>query len=100
MYGTYTLGRGGSIPSNHLEPLHGRGNMVCRVLSNEFGVVRQYKLSLGRGGSTASKLLKPFQTSSCPTKQVLSHEFGVVLLYRTFSNYLHGRKWVCSILIY
>ena len=46
MYGTYTLGRGGSIPANHLEPLHGRGNMVCRVLSKECGVVRQNKLSL------------------------------------------------------
>ena len=40
VYGTCTLGRGGSIPSNHLEPLHGRGNMVCRVLSKEFGVCR------------------------------------------------------------
>ena len=46
VYGTHTLGRGGSIPANHLEPLHGRGNRVCRVRSNEFGVVRQYKLSL------------------------------------------------------
>ena len=38
MYGTYTLGRGGSIPANHLEPLHGRGNMVCKDVVREGSV--------------------------------------------------------------
>ena len=41
--GAYALIRGGSSTSNLLEPHHCSGRKVFRVLSHEFGVVRQYR---------------------------------------------------------
>ena len=43
MQGVYALVRGSSSASNLLEPHHCRDGKVCRVLSNEVGVVQLYQ---------------------------------------------------------
>ena len=99
--------------SNLLEPHHYRDSKVCRVLSDEFRVVRQHRtfsiyIVTGETRSagclcTSSgwfKHIEPSRTTSLQRDskvcRVFSHEFGVVRLNRTFSIYIVVGETRCA----
>ena len=101
--------------SNLREPQHCRASKVCRVLSQEFSVVRVYRIfsndffTRGGGGgvqggkalvqcsSSALNLLKPQHGRSSKVHRVLSQTFRVVQLNLLYLLLYMGSK-VCRVL--